>query len=214
MLPILVAERGRRCLSEHFVALPVEFIADAISTLGANVVEGFETYHVMNPYDDGIGMDTYVDWLIEAGYPIARVPGYAAWLERFDTTLRALPEKQLPVTRTPDQRVPRAGGSLPGGRAGRQDRAGQGRPAHLRPGDRQVHHRPGAARPALTGTQTAHLRARPPLTARRWAFGFVSRALRFLQLWHRADGPPCGPDQPCRAASCASCTREVSPSFE
>jgi hypothetical protein len=57
MLPILVAERGRRCLSEHFVALPVEFIADAISTLGANVVEGFETYHV-NPYLDGIGMDT------------------------------------------------------------------------------------------------------------------------------------------------------------
>ncbi|MDT5195818.1 MAG: fatty acid CoA ligase FadD9 [Mycobacterium sp.] len=58
MLPILVAERGRRCLSEHFVALPVDVIADAISTLGANVVEGFETYHVMNPYDDGIGMDT------------------------------------------------------------------------------------------------------------------------------------------------------------
>jgi hypothetical protein len=43
MLPILAAERGRRCLSEHFVGLPVEFIADAISTLGANVVEGFET---------------------------------------------------------------------------------------------------------------------------------------------------------------------------
>ena len=78
----------------HFDGLPVEFIADAISTLGANVVEGFETYHVMNPYDDGISMDTYVDWLIEAGYPIARVPEYAAWLARFETTLRALPEKQ------------------------------------------------------------------------------------------------------------------------
>ena len=62
----------------HFDGLPVEFIADAISTLGADVVEGFETYHVMNPYDDGISMDTFVDWLVEAGYPIARVPGYAA----------------------------------------------------------------------------------------------------------------------------------------
>ena len=78
----------------HFDGLPVEFIADAISTLGANVVDGFETYHVMNPYDDAIGKDTFVDWLIEAGYPIIRVPEYADWLARFGTTLRALPEKQ------------------------------------------------------------------------------------------------------------------------
>ncbi|HXA13374.1 MAG TPA: carboxylic acid reductase, partial [Mycobacterium sp.] len=85
----------------HFDGLPVEFIADAISTLGANVVEGFETYHVMNPYDDGISMDTYVDWLIEAGYPIARVRKYAAWLARFETTLRALPEKQRQASLLP-----------------------------------------------------------------------------------------------------------------
>jgi fatty acid CoA ligase FadD9 len=85
----------------HFDGLPVEFIADAISTLGANVVEGFETYHVMNPYDDGISMDTYVDWLIEAGYPITRVPQYAAWLARFETTLRALPEKQRQASLLP-----------------------------------------------------------------------------------------------------------------
>ncbi|WP_319453595.1 MULTISPECIES: carboxylic acid reductase [unclassified Mycobacterium] len=85
----------------HFDGLPVEFIADAISTLGADVVEGFETYHVMNPYDDGISMDTFVDWLVEAGYPIARVPGYAPWLERFETSLRALPEKQRQASLLP-----------------------------------------------------------------------------------------------------------------
>ena len=85
----------------HFDGLPVEFIADAISTLGANVVEGFETYHVMNPYDDGIGMDTYVDWLVEAGYAIARVPEYASWLARFETTLRALPENQRQASLLP-----------------------------------------------------------------------------------------------------------------
>ena len=56
--------------------------------------DGFETYHVMNPYDDGIGMDEFVDWLIEAGYPIRRVDDYGDWLQRFETTLRALPEKQ------------------------------------------------------------------------------------------------------------------------
>ncbi len=85
----------------HYDGLPVEFIADAISTLGAQVVDGFETYHVMNPYDDGIGLDEYVDWLIEAGYPVARVGAYDAWLQRFDTTLRALPERQRQASLLP-----------------------------------------------------------------------------------------------------------------
>ena len=57
----------------HFDGLPVGFVAEAIATLGAQVVDGFETYHVMNPHDDGIGFDEYVDWLIEAGYPIQRI---------------------------------------------------------------------------------------------------------------------------------------------
>jgi fatty acid CoA ligase FadD9 len=78
----------------HYDGLPVEFIAEAISTLGVHVQSGFETYHVMNPYDDGIGMDQFVDWLVEAGYSIQRVDGYGDWLARFETTLRALPEKQ------------------------------------------------------------------------------------------------------------------------
>jgi fatty acid CoA ligase FadD9 len=85
----------------HYDGLPVEFIAEAISTLGANVTEGFETYHVMNPYDDGIGMDEFVDWLIEAGYPIRRVDDYGSWLQRFETTLRALPEKQRAASLLP-----------------------------------------------------------------------------------------------------------------
>ena len=81
----------------HYDGLPVEFIAEAISVLGPRVLEdeaGYQTYHVMNPYDDGIGLDEYVDWLIDAGYAIQRVGDYAAWLQRFETTLRALPERQ------------------------------------------------------------------------------------------------------------------------
>jgi fatty acid CoA ligase FadD9 len=78
----------------HYDGLPVEFIAEAISCLGAQVVDGFQTYHVMNPYDDGIGFDEYVDWLIDAGYSIQRVGDYAAWLQRFEMSLRALPERQ------------------------------------------------------------------------------------------------------------------------
>ena len=101
----------------HFDGLPVEFIADAISTLGVAVQEGFDTFHVMNPYDDGISMDTFVDWLVEAGYPITRVPEYADWLARFDTTLRALPEKRrqaslLPLLHNYQSPQPPINGSL------------------------------------------------------------------------------------------------------
>jgi len=77
----------------HYDGLPVEFIAEAISTLGATV-EGFATYHVMNPYDDGVGMDEFVDWLINDGCSIQRIGDYGQWLQRFETSLRALPEKQ------------------------------------------------------------------------------------------------------------------------
>ncbi|WP_179475002.1 carboxylic acid reductase [Mycolicibacterium vinylchloridicum] len=82
----------------HYDGLPVEFIAEAISTLGANVArdsgKDFETYHVMNPYDDGVGLDEFVDWLIEAGYPVRRIGEYASWLQRFETSMRALPDRQ------------------------------------------------------------------------------------------------------------------------
>ncbi|OMC02688.1 oxidoreductase [Mycobacterium sp. NS-7484] len=85
----------------HYDGLPVEFIAEAISTLGAHVQDGFETYHVMNPHDDGLGMDEFVDWLIEAGYPIQRVADYQDWLSRFETTLRALSDRQRQASLLP-----------------------------------------------------------------------------------------------------------------
>jgi fatty acid CoA ligase FadD9 len=109
----------------HYDGLPVEFIADAISTLGAqfggqersdsgndfggqersdsgnDFVDGYQTYHVMNPYDDGIGLDEYVDWLTDAGYSIHRIADYGAWLQRFETTLRALPEHQRQASLLP-----------------------------------------------------------------------------------------------------------------
>jgi amino acid adenylation domain-containing protein/thioester reductase-like protein/non-ribosomal peptide synthase protein (TIGR01720 family) len=78
----------------HYDALPVEFVAEAIVTLGAQVVDGFETYHVMNSHDDGIGIDQYIDWLIEAGYPIERIDDFGEWLHRFEAALRALPDQQ------------------------------------------------------------------------------------------------------------------------
>lgn len=84
---------GRRQRA-HFDALPVDFVAKAIASLGAPLIDGFETYHVMNPHDDGIGPDEYVDWLIEAGYPIQRIGDFTEWVRRFEAALSALPERQ------------------------------------------------------------------------------------------------------------------------
>nr|WP_264078692.1 thioester reductase domain-containing protein [Mycobacterium szulgai] len=78
----------------HFDGLPVEFVAEAISTLGVQAVDGFQTFHVVNSHDDGIGLDEYVDWLIDAGYPIQRIDDYEDWLNRFSASLSALPDRQ------------------------------------------------------------------------------------------------------------------------
>ncbi|GAT17586.1 linear gramicidin synthetase subunit D, partial [Mycolicibacterium thermoresistibile] len=86
----------------HFDGLPVDFVAEAVATLGWQIARtatgspagDFRTYHVMNPHDDGIGIDEYVDWLIEAGHPIERIDDFGEWLRRFEAGLHALPERQ------------------------------------------------------------------------------------------------------------------------
>lgn len=82
----------------HFDGLPVTFVAEAIAALGAPVigtsVAGFRTFHVMNSHDDGVGLDQFVDWLIEAGFPIRRIDDFAEWLQRFEAALHALPDSQ------------------------------------------------------------------------------------------------------------------------
>ena len=82
----------------HYDGLPVDFVAESITTLGeqcATTPSGeFRSFDVMNPHDDGISLDVFVDWLIDAGHHIQRIDDYAEWLARFETALRALPEKQ------------------------------------------------------------------------------------------------------------------------
>lgn len=78
----------------HYDGLPADFTAEAITTLGARATEGFRTFDVFNPHDDGISLDEFVDWLIVDGHPIERFDDYDAWFARFETALRALPEQQ------------------------------------------------------------------------------------------------------------------------
>lgn len=76
----------------HYAGLPADFTAEAITELSPRT--GCETFDVLNPHDDGISLDEFVDWLIEAGHPIERIDDYRLWHNRFETALRALPEKQ------------------------------------------------------------------------------------------------------------------------
>ncbi|OLR93452.1 carboxylic acid reductase [Actinokineospora bangkokensis] len=78
----------------HYDGLPVDFTAKAISDLGAAPTDGYTTYNVLNPHADGIGLDTFVDWLVEAGHRVVRIEDHGQWVDRLTTALRGLPEQQ------------------------------------------------------------------------------------------------------------------------
>ena len=80
----------------HYDGLPSDFVAAAIAGISDSVrSSSVQTFHVLNQHeDDGVSLDSFVDWMIEAGHPIAREPDYARWLEQFEVRLRALPDVQ------------------------------------------------------------------------------------------------------------------------
>ena len=110
---------AKGAVKPHYDGLPVDFTAESIAVLGENALSGYRTYHVVNPHDDGISMDTFVDWTIEAGYPIRRIEDYADWYGRFETALRGLPEKQRQHSSLPllhqlhEPMAPAAGATVP-----------------------------------------------------------------------------------------------------
>ncbi|MEE3751236.1 carboxylic acid reductase [Mycobacterium intracellulare] len=78
----------------HYDGLPADFTAEAITTLGASARQGYHTYNVLNTHDDGVSLDTFVDWLIADGHKIERVDDYDEWLARFTAAMKSLPDNQ------------------------------------------------------------------------------------------------------------------------
>ena len=91
--PVTFYERGPdgRPPRAHYDGLPVDFIAEAVVALAGDPDTSLETYHVINAHDDGISLDTIVDGIEAAGYPIRRIDDYDQWLGHFVAKLEALP---------------------------------------------------------------------------------------------------------------------------
>lgn len=85
----------------HYEGLPVDFIARAIISIGHARRFGCHTFHVLNPHDDGISLDTFVDWIVAAGISISRLSVFSDWRLRFEQALRALPEGKRAATSLP-----------------------------------------------------------------------------------------------------------------
>ncbi|ORA64560.1 carboxylic acid reductase [Mycobacteroides franklinii] len=101
----------------HYDGVPGDFTAASITAIGGvNVTDGYRSFDVFNPHHDGVSMDTFVDWLIEAGYKIARIDDYGQWLARFELALKGLPEQQrqqsvLPLLKMYEKPQPAIDGS-------------------------------------------------------------------------------------------------------
>lgn len=82
-------------LRAHYDGLPVDFIAAAMRQIGDRNHDGFHSYNFINAhYDDGISLDTVVDWVERAGYAIQRIGNHNEWVRRFEEKLRNLPDEQ------------------------------------------------------------------------------------------------------------------------
>jgi fatty acid CoA ligase FadD9 len=78
----------------RYEGIAVDFLADVITAIGLGDKAGFHSYNLANPHDDGVSLDTIVDWMIETGSRIERVNSYHNWLTRFETAMNALPDEQ------------------------------------------------------------------------------------------------------------------------
>ena len=86
----------------HYDALPVDFIAASMAALSSAHGEGEATYQVSNDHwEDGISLDTLMDWVQTAGYPLERIQDHGAWFAQLSARLQALPAGERQHTALP-----------------------------------------------------------------------------------------------------------------
>ncbi|CAB4853317.1 unannotated protein [freshwater metagenome] len=65
-----------------------------MADLGEHSHDGYHVYNTINHHDDGLSLDSMVDWIESAGFPMTRVATHTDWVEQFELRLKALPERQ------------------------------------------------------------------------------------------------------------------------
>lgn len=78
----------------HYDGLPVDFLAASMADIGEQIHEGYLVFNTINHHDDGVSLDSLVDWIESAGYPMDRLGSHTEWIEQFELRLKALPERQ------------------------------------------------------------------------------------------------------------------------
>ena len=59
---------------------PVDFVAEGIAGVASAQRTGCGLYHVVNPHwEDNVSLDSFLDWIQNAGYPLKRIPDYTQW---------------------------------------------------------------------------------------------------------------------------------------
>ena len=81
--------------------LPVDFIAAAMAALSSAHQPGQATFQMSNDQDDGVGLDTLMDWVETAGHPLERMADYGAWYAAFSARLQGLPADERQHTSLP-----------------------------------------------------------------------------------------------------------------
>lgn len=79
----------------HYDGLPADFVSGAIHHVGRTSRSGFHNYNVVNTNeDDGISLDTIIDWVTTAGYRVSHIDDHGEWNRRLAEKLRQLPEEK------------------------------------------------------------------------------------------------------------------------
>ncbi|WP_327753892.1 carboxylic acid reductase (plasmid) [Sphingobium sp. SJ10-10] len=78
----------------HYDGLPVDFLAAVMAEIGAQPYDGFSSFNMVNPHDDGVSLDSFADWIASKGYQVARISPHAEWTRRFEDKLRNLPDEE------------------------------------------------------------------------------------------------------------------------
>lgn len=86
----------------HYDGLPVDFTANAIVRIGLDQQKNsYRSINLVNSHNDGISLDTVVDWLSELGINIRKISEYADWHQKFERKLLALPKSLQQHTSLP-----------------------------------------------------------------------------------------------------------------